>query len=112
MSSLLKIHELTFALVIRDYDLSLSQGKFLNSSGIVPNDWSFARQPVANQRVSQTVYSNGVSIVGEPHRCLFSETLDDKKLEAFYQIYDKYCISKDIFSCHFKKKHLILIYSP
>ncbi|WP_036477314.1 hypothetical protein [Myxosarcina sp. GI1] len=88
MNSLFKVHELTFALVIRNYDLSLAHAKFLQSSGIVSSDWTLSRQPVANDRLSQTVYSNGINIIGEPNRCLFGETLEDKTPKA--------CVSPEV----------------
>jgi hypothetical protein len=95
VSHFLKNHELTFALIIRNYDLSLSYAKFLQSSGIVPNNWMLNRQPVANEQVSQTVYSNGVNVIGEPNRCLFGEILDDKTLED--------CLSPEIVQSYVSK---------
>lgn len=81
MNSLFNINELTFALVIHNYDLSLSNARFIQSSGIIPNNWNLARQPVANNQVTQTVYSNGINIIGQPHRCLVAEIFEDKSIE-------------------------------
>lgn len=81
MNSTLSINELTFALVINNYDLNLSHTKFLQSSGVVSNDWTLARQPIANQQVTQTVFGNGINIIGQPHRCLIAEIFEGKSIE-------------------------------
>lgn len=81
MNSALNINELTFALVINNYDLNLSHAKFLQSSGIVSHDWTLARQPVANQQITQTIYSNGINIIGQYNRCLIAEIFEDKSID-------------------------------
>ena len=74
----LSIHELTLAVAINNYDLTLCLPRFLQSSGIVHADWTLASEPVANNQVVQTIYSNGVNVIGQPHRCLFAENLENK----------------------------------
>ena len=81
MNNTLNINELTFALVINNYDLNLAHAKFLQSSGVVSHDWNLARQPIANNQVTQTIYSNGINIIGQPHRCLIAVIFEDKSIE-------------------------------
>ena len=79
MTNTLKIHELTIAVAINNYDLTLCLPRFLQSSGIVPKEWTLGSEPVANNQLIQTVYSNGVNIIGQPTRCLFAENLEEKE---------------------------------
>ena len=79
MANNLKIHELTIAVAINNYDLTLCLPRFLQSSGIVPKEWTLGSEPVVNNQVVQTVYSNGVNIIGQPTRCLFAENLENKE---------------------------------
>lgn len=82
MKNNLSIHELTIAIAANNYDLTLCLPKFLQSSGIVPSEWTLGSEPVVNNQVVQTVYSNGVNIIGQPNRCLFAENLESKLPES------------------------------
>lgn len=82
MSQTLTINELTIVVAINNYDLTLCLPRFLQSSGIVPSDWTVASEPIVNNQVVQIVYSNGVNIVGQANRCLFAENLENKAESA------------------------------
>jgi len=78
MNQTLTINELTIVTAINDYDLTLCLPRFLQSSGIVPSDWNLNSEPIVNNQLVQTVYSNGVNVVAQPNRCLFAENIENK----------------------------------
>ena len=47
-------------------------------SGIIPADWVLARQPVVNQQVAQIAFQNGISLVAQPNKVTFSESIGTK----------------------------------
>jgi hypothetical protein len=60
-------------------ELSLLNPGFLKHSGIVPEDWQLAGQPVVTNRGSQIVFSNGVYVGAQPNRLMFVEALNNKE---------------------------------
>lgn len=79
MNQALTINELTIVAVINNYDLTLCLPRFLQSSGIVPNDWNLNNEPTVNNQLVQTVYDNGVNVVAQANRCLFAENIENKE---------------------------------
>jgi hypothetical protein len=53
---------------------------FLKCSGIVPQDWNLARQPIYTNSAAQVVFTNGISIIAEPNRVIFMEPIGDKTM--------------------------------
>ncbi|WP_310487798.1 hypothetical protein [Chamaesiphon sp. VAR_69_metabat_338] len=56
--------------------------EFLKLSGVIPTDWQLAKQPVNNDRVSQLLFTNGVSIIAEPNRIMFGETIGEREIAS------------------------------
>ncbi|MTF37844.1 hypothetical protein [Cyanobacterium aponinum] len=74
------IEELTISLVIKNFNPTLLSYEFLTMSGIVPNTWELARQPVVNPRASQISFKNGVNIVAQGNSLSFIEGLGNKEV--------------------------------
>ena len=64
------IQELSITIAAKELDPTLLSEQFLKFSGIVPNEWELARQPVLNPGGSQVMFKNGVGIVAQPRTCL------------------------------------------
>lgn len=79
MNQTLEIQELAIVITAKDYDPSLLNPGFLRYSGIIPEDWELARQPVVSNRGSQIVFNNGVYIAAQPNRLMFVEALNNKE---------------------------------
>lgn len=73
------IQELTISLVIKNFNPTLLSYEFLTMSGIIPNTWELARQPVVNARASQVGFKNGVNIVAQGNTLSFVEGLGSGK---------------------------------
>jgi hypothetical protein len=82
MSEDLILQELGIVVAMQQPNPNLVTAEFLKLSGIIPADWELARQPVNNDRISQLLFTNGVSIVAEPNRIMFGETIGDKNINA------------------------------
>jgi hypothetical protein len=77
-----EIKEVSLTLVIAQLDPSMLTEQFLKFSGIIPNDWELARQPVVGKAGTQLVFKNGVSLVAQPQSVTFLEGINDKGIEA------------------------------
>ena len=82
MSSPLTLQELGIVVAMQQPNPNLVTEEFLKLSGIIPQTWQLARQPVNNERVSQLLFTNGVSIVTEPNRIMFGESIGDKEIDT------------------------------
>jgi hypothetical protein len=78
MNQTLDVQELSLVIAVERQDPSLLTPDFLRYSGIIPQDWELARQPVRAQQAAQVSYQNGVSIIAYPDRTVFVEPLSDK----------------------------------
>ena len=79
MNQALEIQELAIVITAKNYDPSLLNPNFLKYSGIIPEDWELARQPVVSNRASQIVFNNGIYIAAQPNRLMFVEALNNKE---------------------------------
>jgi hypothetical protein len=77
-----EIQEISLTLAIAQLDPSMLTEQFLKFSGIVPNEWELARQPVVGKAGAQLVFKNGVSLVAQPRSVTFLEGINDKPIEA------------------------------
>ncbi|MUG98760.1 hypothetical protein F7734_43295 [Scytonema sp. UIC 10036] len=71
-----------FALVFaaKNHSPSILNPDFLKYSGIVPQDWNLARQPIYTNSAAQVIFTNGISIIAEPNRVIFMEPIGDKAM--------------------------------
>jgi hypothetical protein len=86
------IEELTISIAAKNLNPTMLSADFLKFSGIVPNDWELARQPVTNPRGSQVSFKNGLNIIAQPGSISFVEAMTDKDLKQlqFAQVAQKY----------------------
>jgi hypothetical protein len=76
------LQELGIVVAMQQPNPNLVTVEFLKLSGIVPLDWQLARQPLNNDRISQLLFINGVSIIAEPNRIMFGESIGDKDINT------------------------------
>lgn len=76
MNQTLEIQELAIVITAKNYDPSFLNPGLLKYSGIIPEDWKLAKKPELNNRSSQLVFQNGVSIISRPNRLIFVEPLN------------------------------------
>jgi hypothetical protein len=82
MNQALEIQELAIVITALNYDPSLLNPGFLKYSGIIPEDWELARQPIISERGSQIVFTNGVYIAAQPNRLMFVEALNNREEDS------------------------------
>ncbi len=76
------LQEIGIVVAMQQPNPNLVTAEFLQLSGIVPLDWQLAREPINNDRVSQLLFTNGVSIVAEPNRIMFGENIGDRDINT------------------------------
>ena len=72
------IQEIAIAVSAKDLKPAMLSEDFLKLSGVIPNDWELARQPIANPRLTQMVFKNGVGILAQARTFAFTEALGSK----------------------------------
>ncbi|HEY9799584.1 MAG TPA: hypothetical protein V6D25_04440 [Leptolyngbyaceae cyanobacterium] len=80
MYSLFSLHELSIVLLIRNHNHTLLNWDFLKCTGIVPQDWQLASEPISTQNFSQIAFQNGLRIVADNSKIIFTETIGEKSL--------------------------------
>lgn len=92
MDQRLTVQELVFLIATKQQNPTILNPDFLIYSGIVPEDWKLARPPIYTNQVAQITYQNGVNIVAQSNRIIFSEMLEGKALSDIVvpQVVQKY----------------------
>jgi hypothetical protein len=75
------IQELAIVIVAKGTNPSLLTPDFFLYSGIIPRDWQLARDLIATPQVTQLVFQNGISVLVEPGKVTFSESISTKSVE-------------------------------
>ncbi|MBD1822858.1 hypothetical protein H6F51_10180 [Cyanobacteria bacterium FACHB-DQ100] len=75
------IQELSIVIVANELSAALLNPEFFVFSGIVPREWQLARNSVTSQQVTQLVFQNGISLLVEPGKISFSESINGKAQE-------------------------------
>ncbi|MDZ7959936.1 MAG: hypothetical protein RMY34_18975 [Aulosira sp. DedQUE10] len=81
MSQSLDVQEFVIAIAVRQHNPTVLTPDFLKYSGIVPSDWELARTPILTNSAAQVAYQNGISIIAEVNRIVFSEPIPTKELQ-------------------------------
>jgi hypothetical protein len=81
MNQTLNIQEMAIAIAVEKNDPTILTPDFLKYTGIVSSDWELAREPVRTNSVSQVTFQNGVNIVSQYNRILFSEVIATKAVQ-------------------------------
>jgi hypothetical protein len=76
------LQELGIVVAMQQPNPNLVTAEFLKLSGIIPLDWQLAREPINNDKISQLLFTNGVSIVAEPNRIMFGENIGDQDINT------------------------------
>ncbi len=76
-----EIQELAISIAAKNLNPTMLSEDFLKFSGIIPDDWELAKQPVLNPNVAQVTFQNGVSIVAQQRTVTFMEAIGTKSLE-------------------------------
>jgi hypothetical protein len=86
------IEEITIGIAAKNLDPTMLSADFLKFSGIVPNEWELAKQPVQSPRGSQVSFQNGVNVVAQPGNVSFIEAIANKDLKQlqFSRVAQKY----------------------
>ncbi len=80
MSQTLITQELGIIIAAKNHKPTILNPEFLKYSGIIPDSWELARQPISTPSVSQIAFTNGVVIVAEPTRIIFIESIENKAI--------------------------------
>ncbi|NET37269.1 MAG: hypothetical protein F6K19_35460 [Cyanothece sp. SIO1E1] len=78
MNRTITVQELAVVIATQGQNPGILNLDFLKYSGIVPADWSLARDPVYTQQVVQLAFQNGMVITAEPNRILMAEMVEGK----------------------------------
>ena len=81
MQQQLNLLELAIVIATKQQDPTLLSLEFLRYSGVVPEEWPLARQPVRTVQGAQVGFQNGVVITASPTQTVFSEPLVSKAPE-------------------------------
>ncbi|MDJ0618673.1 MAG: hypothetical protein QNJ63_18340 [Calothrix sp. MO_192.B10] len=81
MSQTLNIQEMAITIAVQKNDPTILTPDFLKYTGIVPSEWELAREPVRSNSVAQVTFQNGVNIVSQSNRIVFSEVIANKDIQ-------------------------------
>jgi hypothetical protein len=73
MRKKLVIQELAIVVVGKNHNPTILNPDFLKSNGIVPDEWQLAVAPVCVDPLAQVIFQNGLSIVAQFDKVIFSE---------------------------------------
>jgi len=70
----LELAEFSIVVLARNHNPTILNPDFLKYNGIVPDDWELGDEPLCSGMASRVVYSNGVVIVTQPDKIIFTHT--------------------------------------
>ena len=73
MGKTLTIRELAVVVVGKNHNPTILNPYFLKVNKIVPADWELVRPPICADIVAQVAYKNGVTVIAQPDKIIFSE---------------------------------------
>jgi hypothetical protein len=76
------VQELALVIAVKNHDPLMVGEAFLKQTGIIPSEWDLAQKPYLSQQATQLVFTNGLSIIAEPERVIFTQPLVDKALST------------------------------
>lgn len=86
------IEEISIIIAAQDLSPTMMSQEFLKFSGIIPQEWELAQQPILNPNFARLNFTNGIGIDAQPRTITFSETLNNKQAQelAIHQVADRY----------------------
>ena len=79
MSQSLSIQQMAITVIVQKNDPTILTPDFLKYTAIVPSEWEVAREPLRNNSFAQVTFQNGVNIVSQSNKILFSEVIATKE---------------------------------
>ena len=76
----LQIQELSFILFVKDLNPAIIHPAILQYLGILPAQWELVENPAHSDREVKLVFTNKVSLMIQPNRIVFAETIGEKEL--------------------------------
>ncbi|HHP7232071.1 MAG TPA: hypothetical protein ACFCUY_14580 [Xenococcaceae cyanobacterium] len=76
----LKIQELSFSLFAKELSPGTIHPAILQYLGIIPVQWELIESPIYSDREVKLVFTNQVSLMIQPNRIIFAETIEHKRL--------------------------------
>jgi hypothetical protein len=67
------IRELSIVVVAQNHNPTILNPDFLSRNEIVPADWNLAQAPVCIEPLAHVQYANGISVVSEPQKIVFTQ---------------------------------------
>ncbi|MEM8720303.1 MAG: hypothetical protein AAGE84_13505 [Cyanobacteria bacterium P01_G01_bin.39] len=75
------IEETSLVIAAQNLTPTMISQDFLKFSGIIPQEWELAQEPILNPSFAQLNFTNGVGITAQPRTVTISESLSNKKSE-------------------------------
>lgn len=76
----LEIQEIGITIAAKKLNVGILSVDFLKTSGIIAQDWELQTKPVKTPSAVQLSFKNGVNLVAQPGKIIFSETIAKKAL--------------------------------
>ncbi|MBE9215243.1 hypothetical protein IQ247_21695 [Plectonema cf. radiosum LEGE 06105] len=77
----LEIQEIGIVITAKKLNVSILSVEFLKTSGIIAQEWELQSKPVKTPSAVQLSFKNGVNLVAQPGRIIFSETIAKKAIK-------------------------------
>ncbi|MEM6613277.1 MAG: hypothetical protein AAF652_13675 [Cyanobacteria bacterium P01_C01_bin.72] len=86
------LEEISLIVAAQDLTPTMMSQDFLKFSGVIPQEWEIAQQPVLSPNFAQLNFTNGVGINAQPRSITVSESLKNKKVKdiQIHQVVEKY----------------------
>ena len=86
------IEEISLIIAAQGLTPTMMSQDFLKFSGIIPQEWELAQQPVLNPNIAQLNFTNGVGINAQPRTITVNESLTNKTIADvnIHQVVRKY----------------------
>jgi len=79
MESKSRLADFTIVLSAKNHNPTILNPDFLKRNKIVPEDWALAEKPITVEMVSQVHFDNGIRIVAQLDKVIFSELAPDSR---------------------------------
>jgi hypothetical protein len=80
MASQVSLQELLLVLAVNDFSPAVINHEFLRLSGVIPESWELARQPVYSPQMVQLAFDNGLVLTVQPNRIILAESIEQRSL--------------------------------
>ncbi|BAY81653.1 hypothetical protein NIES267_11300 [Calothrix parasitica NIES-267] len=71
----LEIQEIAIVITAKKLNVGILSVEFLKTSGIIAQDWELQTKPVKTPNAVQLSFKNGVSLIAQPGKIIFSQTI-------------------------------------